>query len=143
MDEGVIRTRTIALRRRLVGAVSLCTAAFLLGSRSTLAMSQAVSNATQGDRAEAHAEEGLQFTQAGNLPSAESELRKAVGLAPSNAEFLRDLATVLAMEKKFDESTAYFQRSLKIAPNDVVARRYLAANLWQMRRFTEARHNLR
>jgi len=139
----MIRTRTIALRRRPVGAVSLCTAVFLLGSRSTLSTSQAVTNTTQGDRAEAYAEEGLQFTQAGNLPLAESDLRKAVGLAPSNAEFLRDLATVLAMEKKFDESTAYFQRSLKIEPKDVVARRYLAANLWQMRRFTEARHNLR
>src|SRR5437016_10431263 len=85
----------------------------------------------------------MKFARAGNLTSADSELRKAVALAPGNAEFLRDLATVLAMEKKFDESTSYFQRALKIDPQDLVARRYLAANLWQLHRYAEARKNLR
>jgi tetratricopeptide (TPR) repeat protein len=71
------------------------------------------------------------------------ELRKAVDLAPANADFLEELATVLAMEKKFDESTSYFQRALKIDPQNAVARRYLAANLWQLHRYAEARRNLR
>jgi len=106
-------------------------------------MCRLVSDTTQGNRADAHAEEGMQFARAGNLTSADSELRKAVALAPGNAEFLRDLATVLAMEKKFDESTSYFQRALKIDPHDVAARRYLAANLWQLHRYAEARQNLR
>jgi tetratricopeptide (TPR) repeat protein len=66
-----------------------------------------------------------------------------VALAPNNAEFLQDLATILAMQKRFEESTTYFRRALKIEPKDLVARRYLAANLWQLHRFTEARQNLR
>ena len=47
------------------------------------------------------------------------------------------------MEKKFEESTSYFQRALKIDSRDLVARRYVAANLWQMHRYAEARQNLR
>src|SRR5207248_10694182 len=46
----------------------------------------------------------------------------SVALAPDNAEFLRDLGTVLAMEKKLDESTSYFQRALKIDPRNSMAR---------------------
>jgi len=52
-----------------------------------------------------------------------------VALAPGNAEIVRDFATVLAMEKKLDEPTSYFQQVQKIDPPDLLARRYLAANL--------------
>ena len=90
-----------------------------------------------------HSAEGLALARAGNLQSAEVELRKAVDLAPANEGCLVDLATVLAMEKKFDESTSYFRRALKINPRDVLARRYLGANLWQLHRYAEARQNLR
>ena len=90
-----------------------------------------------------HSAEGLALARAGNLQSAEAELRKAADLAPANEGCLVDLATVLAMEKKFDESTSYFRRALKINPHDVLARRYLGANLWQLHRYAEARQNLR
>jgi tetratricopeptide (TPR) repeat protein len=97
---------------------------------------------SQGDRAETHAQEGLQFAQAGNLQSAEGELRKAVTLAPENAEFLEELGTILAMEKKLEESTSFFEQALRIDPRALGARRYLAANLWQLHRYAEARQNL-
>jgi len=106
-------------------------------------MSQIISNTKQNNDAKAHSTEGLALAKAGNLQSAEVELRKAVALTPADAGFLENLATVLAMEKKFDELTSYFQRALKIDPQDLVARRYLAANLWQLHRYTEARQNLR
>src|SRR2546430_16632146 len=137
--------RTAPPRAWLAGALSrrLCAAAFLFAPCSILSMYQILSNATQEDRAETHWAEGLALAKVGNLHSAEAELRKAVAFAPGNAEFLRDLATVLAMEKKFGESTSYFQRALKIDPHDVAARRYLGANLWQLHRYAEARQNLR
>ena len=139
------RTRIALPRPRLAGALSrrLCALALLFATSSVLSMSQIISNTKQNNDAKAHSTEGLALAKAGNLQSAEVELRKAVALTPADAGFLENLATVLAMEKKFDELTSYFQRALKIDPQDLVARRYLAANLWQLHRYTEARQNLR
>jgi Tfp pilus assembly protein PilF len=97
----------------------------------------------QNDPAEAHLERGLRLAQAGELQSAERELRTAVRLKPDNAEFLSSLATVLAIEKKFDESTSLFERALKSRPSDLRSRRDLAANLWQLHRYVEAKQNLK
>jgi len=96
----------------------------------------------QSAEAQAHADAGLRFAQAGKLASAETELRQAVELTPTNAAFLVDLGTVLAMDKKLEESTGFFMEALKLNSRDVAARRYLAANLWQLRRFREAKQNL-
>lgn len=114
----------------------------IFASSAVLPISQVTSKATHENDAEMHAEEGLALAKAGRLEAAEEELRKAVLLAPKNVAFLDDLATVLAMQKKFEESTSYFERALKIAPRDLVARRYLAANLWQLHRYADARRNL-
>jgi len=46
------------------------------------------------------------------------------------------------MQKKLEESTALFSKALKLDPNDLTARRYLAANLWQLHRPEEAKRNL-
>ena len=78
----------------------------------------------------------------GNLQEAESELRSAARLAPGDASYLTSLGTVLAMQRKFDESTSVFTQALKIRPSDATARRYLAANLWQLHRYPEAKQNL-
>jgi tetratricopeptide (TPR) repeat protein len=97
---------------------------------------------TQDASAEMHAEKGLQSAQEGNLQLADDELRKAVALAPDNMAFLSNLGTVLAMEKKLAESTTFFERALKINSADLGVRRYLAANLWQLHRYAEAKKNL-
>jgi Tfp pilus assembly protein PilF len=97
----------------------------------------------QDDPAEAHLERGLQLAQEGELQSAEGELRTAVQLKPENAEILSSLATVLAIEKKFDESTFLFEKALKSSPSDLRSRRHLAANLWQLHRYPEAKQNLK
>jgi len=92
--------------------------------------------------AAAHADKGLQFAQAGSLADAEFELRTAVQLAPDNSGFLASLGTVLAMERKLEESADVFKRALKLNSSDLTVRRYLSADLWQLHRYSEARQNL-
>lgn len=99
-------------------------------------------SSAQSGEAQSHAERGLQLAQSGDLQGAERELTEAVKLQPRNPEFLSTYGTVLAMEKKFDESTAAFRRALQITPQDFTARRYLAANLWQLHRYAEAKQEL-
>ena len=96
----------------------------------------------QSTEARSHADRGLELAQSGDLASAESELRQAVKLEPNNPEFLSTLGTLLAMEKKLDESTAAFRKAAQLAPADFTSRRYLAANLWQLHRYGEAKHEL-
>ena len=107
-----------------------------------LVVSRNLPASDQNTQAEAHAKQAADLIEAGNLPAAELELRKASDLAPNNSGILGNLGTVLAMEKKFEESTGVFQRALEIAPANLTLRRYLAANLWQLRRFPEAKRNL-
>jgi predicted Zn-dependent protease len=98
--------------------------------------------AAQSTEARSHADRGLELAQSGDLTSAESELRQAVKLEPNNPEFLSTLGTLLAMDKKLDESTAVLRKAVKLAPGNFTSRRYLAANLWQLHRYSEAKHEL-
>jgi tetratricopeptide (TPR) repeat protein len=91
---------------------------------------------------EIHAERGAEFARAGQLAPAEAELRQAAKLTPSNEEVLATLGTVLALEKKLEESSKIFRKALQISPSDLTARRYLAANLWQLHLYPEAKGNL-
>jgi Flp pilus assembly protein TadD len=64
-----------------------------------------------------------ELAQAGNLREAEVELRSAVGLAPGKASYLASLGTVLAIQRKFEESTIVFKQALKTVPSDATTRR--------------------
>ena len=97
----------------------------------------------QSQEAEAHLDRGLQLAHAGDLPTSENELRLALRLKPGDAEILSSLATVLAIEKKFEESTLLFERALKLNAGDLRSRRHLAANLYQLHRYAEAGQNLK
>jgi tetratricopeptide (TPR) repeat protein len=55
---------------------------------------------------------------------------------------LAALGTILAQEHKLEESTELFRRALQIDSANLTVRRYLAANLWQLHRYAEARDNL-
>ena len=96
----------------------------------------------QVDSAQAHADLGIQLAQSGDLTSGENELHQAVKLEPNNPEFLSTLGTLLAMDKKLDESTAVFRKAVQLAPADFTSRRYLAANLWQLHSYGEAKREL-
>jgi tetratricopeptide (TPR) repeat protein len=98
--------------------------------------------APQRSEAEMHANKAQELAQAGDLKAAEVELKRALELAPSVPSYLATLGTVLAMEKNLEESTSVYTRELVIAPHDATVRRYLAANLWQLHRYPEAKHNL-
>jgi len=136
------KTTPVTLRRAVAPRWRLRATAFLFSLGSAFCMYGLPAASTQGDSAATHAEAGLQFAQDGNLQQAEGELRKAVALAPRNAEFLQELGTVLAMEKKMEESTSFFERALKIDPQALAARQYLAANLWQLHRYAQAKQSL-
>jgi tetratricopeptide (TPR) repeat protein len=112
--------------------------ALVFGPNSALGLGQG----GQNSKAEAYADKGMQLAQSGDLAAAEIQLKHAVELAPNDPGFLASLGTVLAMEKKLEESTQIFEQGLKLAPDDLTARRYLAANLWQLHRYPEAKHNL-
>jgi tetratricopeptide (TPR) repeat protein len=116
----------------------------LLAGLCLLAPAQtAASPPEQSSEAEAHAEQGFDFARAGDLGKAEFELRQAAKLAPANPDVLAGLGTVLAQQGKLAESTEIFRRVLQIHPNEVTVRRYLAANLWQLHRYPEAKENLK
>jgi cellulose synthase operon protein C len=131
--------------RRLATSRSYVWNGFLVAAFSVAAALSGLgqpSPTTGQSKAAAHADKGLQLAQSGDLVAAESEMRTAVSLAPADPELLTNLATVLAMESKLEDSTTFFQRALKIDPGNLTARRYLAANLWQLHRFSEAKTNL-
>jgi len=109
---------------------------------STLILSGTAFCSAQFDEARVHADHGLQLAQSGDLQGAENELRQAIKLEPRNPEFLSTLGTLLAMDKKLDESSTLFRKALQIAPQDSTSRRYLAANLWQLHRYPEAKQEL-
>ena len=109
---------------RMLCARVLLIASVLLSHTALHGASQSTDPAVREDR-------GLELAHAGDLAGAESELRTAVALAPNDAEFLVNLATVLAMGKKLEESTSFFERVLKLDPGNLITRRrYLAADLW-------------
>ena len=118
----------------------LCARVLLIAS--VLLSHTARQGSGQNTDAAAREDRGLELAHAGDLAGAESELRAAVALAPNEAEFQANLATVLAVEKKLDESTRFFESALKLDPSNPTRRLYLAANLWQQHRYPEARQNL-
>ena len=96
----------------------------------------------QQSGAESHLERGLDLAQAGQLSGAESELRQATQLMPGNPDAWSAFGTVLAMQHKLPESTEAFRQAVKLDSANLVARRYLAANLWQLHQYPEAKKNL-
>jgi tetratricopeptide (TPR) repeat protein len=109
---------------------------------STLIFSGTAFCSAQFDEARVHADHGLQLARSGDLQGAENELRQAIKLEPRNPEFLSTLGTLLAREKKLEESSTLFRKALQLAPQDSTSRRYLAANLWQLHRYPEAKQEL-
>jgi len=92
--------------------------------------------------AEEHAEVGLRFAQRQDLKNAESELRRAVELSPNNPQYLTALGGVLGMQGELEESSSCFEKALKLDPENLVTRRNLASNQWQMDHLDAAEQNL-
>lgn len=94
------------------------------------------------DTAQEHAEKGVASARAGDLVHAEAELRSAVQLAPNDASYLTSLGGILGMEQKLAEANVYFEKAVKIDPENAAARRNLAANQWRLGQLKQAQANL-
>ena len=80
--------------------------------------------------------------QAGELNSAEGELRKAIKLAPDNVAALAMLGGVLGMQGRLEESSRLLEKALQLDPGNRDVRRNLAANQIQAHRTSAAIGNL-
>ena len=96
----------------------------------------------QESTAESHLERGLDLARSGQLSDAETELRQAAKSAPKNPEVWSTLGTVLAMQQKLGESNEALRQAVKLDSSNLMARRYLAANLWQLHQYAEAKTHL-
>jgi tetratricopeptide (TPR) repeat protein len=122
--------------------VTAALALFLAGLSPSGQAAHPIAEQQQSDAASSHWEQGLELAQTGQLQAAEEQLRTAAAMKPDNAEYLSSLATVLAMQRKFEESTALFEKALRLNPADLLSRRHLSANLWQLHRYPEAKQQL-
>jgi tetratricopeptide (TPR) repeat protein len=84
----------------------------------------------------------MQLAESGDLSAAEGELLRAVKMAPGDPNCLSALGSILGMQQRLAESSAYFEKALKINPNDAGIRRNLASNQFQMGQLQPAKENL-
>jgi tetratricopeptide (TPR) repeat protein len=89
-----------------------------------------------------HQDRVLQLLESGDLRGAESELKKALQITPSDAALIGTMGSVLGMEGKLRESNGYLAKAVDLEPSNPLYRRNLAANQLQLGRFKEARANL-
>jgi tetratricopeptide (TPR) repeat protein len=82
------------------------------------------------------------YLQAGNLPAAEAELRKALAQAPHDVTALSMLGGILGMQRRLEESSRQFEKVLQLEPGNAPARRNLCANQMQLGQLAAARKNL-
>jgi tetratricopeptide (TPR) repeat protein len=102
-----------------------------------------VANSVQAStEARDHADRGMQLAQSGDLKAAEGELLLAIKLRPGDPTYLALMGGVLGMQQRLAESSAYFEKSLEIDPNDASTRRNLASNQFQMGKLQLAKENL-
>ena len=92
--------------------------------------------------AEKHSTKGMELVRSGDLVTAEQEVRLAVGLQPNRARYQAELGSVLALQGKLHESTAYFEKAVSLDPESADFRRELAAVQWQLGRADDAQKNL-
>jgi Flp pilus assembly protein TadD len=81
---------------------------------------------------------GIDLVAAGDLEGGAAHFRRALGLAPGDAEAASDLADVLLQQGRSGEAEAVLRRAVAIAPGSGALRRRLAIVLEQGGRFPEA-----
>jgi tetratricopeptide (TPR) repeat protein len=88
------------------------------------------------------ADNAVRLAQAGDLAKAESELRTAVKLSPTDARYLSDLGSILRAQNKPGEAVEFYRRALAIEPANILIRRNQALTLWDLDRLAEAKKEL-
>ncbi len=67
-----------------------------------------------------HAAKGARLAEQGNLPAAETWLRRVLAIRPGTPTDFGDLATVLSRQGRHREAMAFFAKGLAENPEDVV-----------------------
>ena len=119
----------------MLNGTLLC--AFALCSRMALCLPDDKALAAQH-----HVEVGLQLARDGDLTRAETELRKAAELAPDEPLSWAHLGGILSMQRRLQDANVYFEKALRIDPNNSVIRRDLAASQLQLGQLQLAKKNL-
>jgi tetratricopeptide (TPR) repeat protein len=88
------------------------------------------------------AKRGFELLQKGELKAAEAELRQAVKLAPGDPVALAILGMVLSGQSNFEEASVYFERALRIDPDDTRTRYNLAVTELRLGKTAAAKANL-
>ena len=96
----------------------------------------------QNSPARQHAARAAQLVEAGDLKGAEAEMRQAVELSPKEAEYLMRLGLLLSMQERPKVAALFFERALKLDPNNLTVRRHLAGSQWQSGRLDASQENL-
>lgn len=78
------------------------------------------------------------YSRSGQLPQAETLLRRMAGSQPQNATLHIQLGRVLAAQKKNDEAIAELTKGLDLAPGDPAANRELIQLLLDAKKYPEA-----
>jgi tetratricopeptide (TPR) repeat protein len=69
-------------------------------------------------------------------------MRQAVELSPKNPEYLMRLGLVLTMQERPKVAAIFFERALKLDPDNLTLRRHLAGSQWQGGRLDASKENL-
>lgn len=96
----------------------------------------------QNSLARQHATKADQLVRNGDLKGAEAEMREAVDLLPKNSEYLMRLGLILTMQERPKVAALFFERALKLDPNNLTIRRHLAGCQWRTGSHAGAQDNL-
>jgi len=96
----------------------------------------------QNALARQHASKADKLVRTGDLKGAEAEMRQAVELSPKNPEYLMRVGLILTMQERPKVAAIFFERALKLDPNNLIVRRHLAGSQWQSGRLDAARENM-
>jgi tetratricopeptide (TPR) repeat protein len=93
-------------------------------------------------RAEQFAQRAFESAHSGDLAQAETDLRRAVVLAPDNPKFLGDLGAILGAEGKLRDAAVYLGKASKIDPRNLNLRSDLAVTESYLGEERRAQRNL-
>ena len=86
---------------------------------------------------------GATFCRQNRIADAEQVFRHGAARFANNSILLNNLASILALQQKFDEAMTWHDRAVAADPNDALAHANRAKTLMTLRRFDEALTSLR
>jgi len=120
-------------------AIGICLAALLMAVGNAQVANPGTSQGTeQAEKLHAYLQQAAQAMHTGDLTLAEQALRSAVALDPQSMAALNNLGIVLAREGKPAEAIPFYQRALKVRPDDTATKRNLAIAYFKAQHYRSA-----